>query len=323
MTYYMKYDIRIGSYKVNTLKSVSVKRSVEQLSDTATIVLPGTLVNEALEVNDKIKRGDAVSIDLGYDGYMNHEFSGYVKSINTDDNDIRIECEDELYLWDVSVQDAQYGDKKSISLKELLQKIALQVNPKYKIECDYSFTYSRFTVSGATAIDVLKKIQDETKANIYFEGNTLHIHPIYGDDSWSGRLVKYDMSINIISADLKYKKSEDQKIRIEVERKMPNGDTLKDAYGPEGGRVVKKVTTSEDRGSLSAIAQSEYNLWCYDGYEGSLTGWLIPFCQPTDRVEIIDHSNLYKKGRYYVIATDVEFSSGGGRRKVTIGRKVQ
>ena len=31
----MEYDITVGAYKVQTLKSVTVKRSVEQLSDTA------------------------------------------------------------------------------------------------------------------------------------------------------------------------------------------------------------------------------------------------------------------------------------------------
>lgn len=323
MTYYMKYDIRIGSYKVNTLKSVSVKRSVEQLSDTATIVLPGTLINEMMEVTDKIHEGDSVSIDLGYDGYMNHEFSGYIKRINTDDADIVIECEDELYLWDVSVEDKQYGSSGTpISLKSLLTKIAHQVNAKYRIECDYNYNYSSFTVQASTAIDVLKKIQDETKANIYFEGDTLHIHPIYGNGSWSGNVVKYDMAINVISADLKYRKAEDQKIKVEVEYKTIKGETKKETYGADNGRVVKRVITADDKQSMQSVARSEYNLWCYDGYEGNITGWLIPFCHPTDSVEIIDRSQLYKKGRYYVIATEVEFSSGGGRRKVTIGRKI-
>ena len=249
----MKYHITIGEYRVNTLRSVSVKRSVEQLSDTAVITLLGTLINQPLEVNDKINVGDPVRIELGYDGYMNEEFTGYVKRINTDDTEIRIECEDELYLWEVAVKDKQYdGSLRPVTLKTILQDLAKQVNGKYAIECDFDFSYSKFTIQAATALDVLRKIQDETKANIYFEGTTLHIHPLYGNGSWSGNTVKYDLAQNVVSANLQYKKAGDQKLKV----------------------------------------------------------------------EIIDKSKQYKNGTYYVIATDVSFSESGGRRKVTIGRKV-
>ena len=323
MTYFMKYNITIGEYKVNTLKSVSVKKSVEQLSDTAVITLPGTLINQPLEVNDKIKVGDPVRIELGYEDYMNEEFTGYVKRINTDDTEIRIECEDELFLWDVGVKDKQYGSKTApVSLKTILQELVKQVNPKYKVECDYSFNYQAFTFSKATALDVLRKIQDETKADIYFKGTTLHVHPLYGNGSWSGRTVKYDFAVNVVSANLQYKKASDQKLKVEIEYKTPKGETKKESIGVDGGKIIKKVINTSDVGSLQKVAESEYNLWCYDGYEGDLTGWLIPFCQPTDKVEIIDKSKQYKNGTYYVIATDVSFSESGGRRKVTIGRKV-
>lgn len=323
MTYYMKYDITIGEYKVQTLKSVSVKKSVEQLCDTAIITLPGTLINEALEVNDKIKVGDPVRIEFGYDGYMNEEFTGYVKKINTDDADITIECEDELYLWEVMMKDEELHSK---SCKSIIQHIAKQVSSKtgtnYKVECDYDFSYKDFTISHATAVDVLRKIQGECKAYVYFDGNTLHMHPQYGKGSWSGELVKYDMAINVISTELKYVRATDQKVKVELEFTGKDGKTYKGSAGVEGGKVIKRVISSDDVGALKRVAENEYNLWCYDGYEGSLTGWLIPYCKPTDYIEIRDKSKLFKTGRYYVVATDVTFSSGGGRRKVTIGRKM-
>ena len=319
----MKYNITIGEYRVNTLKSVSVKRSVEQLSDTATITLPGTLVNQPMEVNDKIRIGDPVRIELGYENDMNEEFSGYVKRINTDDTEITIECEDELYLWDVEVKDAFYGGKNKppVPIMTILLDLAQQVNSKYTIECDFDFSYSKFTISKATALDVLRKIQDETKANIYFEGSTLHIHPLNGNGSWSGRIVKYDLAKNVVAANLQYKKASDQKLKVEISYKDQDGQTITRSYG-EGSKVIKKTINTADGSSLQTIAENEYNLWCYDGYEGDLTGWLVPFCQPTDKVEIIDNSRQYKNGTYYVVATDVTFSESGGRRKVTIGRKV-
>ena len=319
MIYFMKYNITIGEYRVNTLRSVSVKRSVEQLSDTAVITLPGTLINQPLEVNDKINVGDPVRIELGYEGYMNEEFTGYVKRINTDDTEIRIECEDELYLWDIMLKDEQLT---SIGLNTLLKKVSSQVNPQYKVVCDYDFTYSTFTIANASALDVLRKVQEEIRANIYFAGNTLHVHPQYGDGSWSGEKVIYDIGKNVVGANLEYKRASDQKLKVEVEYKNRKGETRKETYGDDGGKVIKKVVNTEDDASMRNSAKSEYNLWCYDGYEGDLTGWLIPFCQPTDRVGIKDATKQYKNGTYYVVATEVTFNANGGRRKVVVGRKV-
>ena len=317
MTYYMDYNITIGEYRLQTLKAVSIKRSVEQLSDTATITLPGTLINDTMEIEDKIKTGDKVTIQLGYNGNLQTEFKGYLKTIKTDNTDITLECEDELYLWNVSLKDKLYNN---ITLQSLLKEITLQINPNYTIDCDYTFTYSKFTIYGATAIDVLKKIQDETKANIYFKENTLHIHPQYSEGSWSSNTVKYNMAQNVVSADLKYIKKQDQKIKVEISCRDAKGEQQTIPYG-EGEKIIKRTINNTDKASLNEIAKNEYNLWCYDGYEGSLTGWLIPYCQPTDKVEIIDNTKQYKNGTYYVIATDVEFSANGARRKVTIGRK--
>ena len=320
MTYHMDYDIQIGNYKVQTLKSVRIIRSVEQLSDTATIELPGTLINEALDVEGKIHRGDAVSIKLGYRQIgLRTEFNGYLKAIKTDNTKIILECEDELFLWDVALKNEQLTN---VSLKTLLHKVAQQVNGKYKVLCDYDFTYSKFTISHATGLDVLKKVQEETKANIFFDGEFLIVTPMYSNNSWSGVTVKYDMSINVISSELKYVKASDKKIKVITKYTDAAGKMHKSEVGVDGGVKIEKVLTSSDSASLKQAAESEYNLWCYDGYEGSLTGWMLPYCQPTDVAEIRDRAQQYKNGRYYIVATEVDFSNGGGRRKITIGKKM-
>jgi hypothetical protein len=94
--YTLNYHITIGAYTVATVDSVTIKKSVEQLVDTAIIVLPGTSINKTLEVEDKIAEGDSVLIKLGYDDNPVTEFIGYVNAIQTDDGTLKIECEDEL-----------------------------------------------------------------------------------------------------------------------------------------------------------------------------------------------------------------------------------
>jgi hypothetical protein len=81
----MEYKIKVGNYTLQLLDSVMVMKSVENLADTATIVIPGTHINRALNIEDKVKEGDRVEIALGYDGNLPLEFQGYLNSISTDD----------------------------------------------------------------------------------------------------------------------------------------------------------------------------------------------------------------------------------------------
>jgi hypothetical protein len=323
----MDYEIRIGAYRLMTLDSVTIEKSVENLSDKATIVIPGTYINQSLKVEDKIKEGDAVTIRLGYNNNLETEFQGYLNSIATDDATIRLECEDALYLFKKSLENKEY---KSITLSALLTAIASEVNnqnaangtpTKYSVNCNYSFTWKKFTVFKATSLDVLKKIQEETKANIYFKDDVLHIHPTYSEIA-NVTPVVFDFAKNIEKSDLKYVRLKDKKIEVEVTASLPNGNTNKMKYGQPGGIKIDKVIGSTDALDMKRAAENEYKIWAYDGYEGSFTGWLIPYIEPSYQVSLIDSEHTYKNGVYYVIATEVSFSSSGGQRKIKLGRRI-
>jgi hypothetical protein len=295
-----------------------VVKSVENLADTATIVLPGTHINRALHIEDKVKAGDPVEIRLGYDDNLVLEFQGYLNSIATDDATIKLECIDALYLFRKPVADKEYAN---ITLKALLNEVVKQVGGNIKISCDYEFLWEKFTTYKAEGLDVLKKVQDETKANIYFRGNTLHIHPPYSEIV-NEKPVIYDFSRNIEKSNLKYMKAADQKVEVEIIAHKPNGSEVKKIIGNKGGRKISRTVGTADEASMNQAAESEYNLWVYDGFEGDFTGWLVPFVEPAYKVKLIDREYKDKEGIYYVIATETKFSSAGGERKITLGRKL-
>ena len=56
----MRYDIKVGDYRLGMLEKVEINRSVELLADTAVITLPAAEYNAALDVESKIRRGDRV-----------------------------------------------------------------------------------------------------------------------------------------------------------------------------------------------------------------------------------------------------------------------
>lgn len=317
----MEYDIQIGNYLVGMLDSVTINRSVETLVDTAKIVIPGHFINAPLKEEDKIKVGDKVTIMLGYDEDLKTEFEGYLKAIHTDDGSITLECEDQLYKWRIPVADRELKD---IRLKTVLQTVVNEVNKKqgtaYKVDCDYDFLYSKFVFMKAKAYDVLASIQKDCKANVWFDGDTLHVHAPYSRIK-NEMPVLFDFARNIESSDLKYVKAVDKNIEVEVSYNDKKGAKKNKKYGVTGGQKVEVTANSSDEESVMKLAKSTYNLWCYDGFEGSFTGWLVPFVEPTNKVEIRDGERGTREV-YYVLATETSFSSSGGVRKITIGRRL-
>ncbi len=314
--YLLNWDIAIGGYKVKTLTEVKITTSVLNLSDTATVTMPGQYMNTWRKIEDKVHVGDAVTIKLGYDNDLETEFTGYLKRISRDNNALVLECEDALWLTNKAVADMEY---KSISLKELLTGILAQVDPEMTVECDYDFTYEKMVVFKSTALDVLKKVHKDTKANIWFEGRILHVHPVY-QQAKGDKPVIYDTEVNVQSNELKWKDQTDRKILIEVAYTNAKGEISKQQFGIGGGEKVTRFVKANNEGDLKKAAENEYNLWNYSGYEGSLTGWLVPVVRAGGSVRLRDKER--PEGVYYVTGVEIEFGRNGAKRKVTLGRKL-
>lgn len=313
----LDYYIEIGNYQLMMVDSVKIKCSVEQLADTATIVLPGSVYNIALEVENKIARGDKVLIKLGYDNNLVTEFEGYIERIGTDDGAITLECEDELYQYRVSLDDTVLTKP---TVKEILTYVNKKINKNFTLSCDYDFSYDKFVIKSATGYDVLKKIQEEAKPNVYMKGTVLHVHPQYAEIFGTAA---YDFAVNIEKSDLKYKLESDRKYLVEVEGKGKDGKTIKVETGTTGGdKMTLKISGVSSKASLLKMANEALKAKQYTGYEGSFDGWLVPYCNAGYEASICDADYTYKNGKYYVLAVETEFSQSGGKRKITVAKKL-
>lgn len=314
--YALNFHITIGKYLLMAVSSVEIKKSVETLSDTALLKLPAYIGNHPVETKEKLQIGSEVEIRLGYNDDLTTEFKGYLNAVKTDNGTLVLECIDGLYHFKVPMPDEEI---KNMSLKQILAKVTAATGKPYTLDCDYDSGYEKLTIYKADCYDILKKIQDDYKANIYFEGNTLHCHAPYSKVA-NETAVIYDFAVNIEKSELQYVRQSDRKIEVEVVMRKPDGSIEKKTFGTSGGEkktVVKEGVSSAD---LERIGREEYNVWCYDGYEGNFTGWLVPFVEPAYKVRIKDREFPEKTGDYYVIATDVSFSESGGVRKVILGK---
>lgn len=315
----MVFDIQVGSYKLMLLSSVQIHKSVDLLAGTCSIVAPGTAYNEALDVEKYIKVGDKVTVKLGYENISadtKPEFEGYLQRIATDSGVLTLICEDSIYLTRKAVADKTFN---GTTAKAIAEYVANEVGG-LTVSCTYDFQYSKFVIFKATGYDVLKKLQDETKANIYVKDETLHIHPAYIEKFGEA---KYDFARNIEKDDLVYKRAEDRKYQVEVESIGVDNKRVTEIVGDMGGnkRSIKLYGVT-DRATMRKRGEEELKRIVYDGYEGSITTWLIPYVEPGYSASVYDEQYEYKNGIYYVVAVTTTFSDTGGVRDVELGIKL-
>ena len=307
-------------YSLGMILDITIETSVDNLADTAVITLPEAVMNQVLNLEDKIGRGSQVTIQLGYDFEQNlkTEFVGYVQDIVDNDSSLKINCEDALFLFRKSVKDVEL---KPTSIPQIGQLLLNEIDPSFSLVCDYNISYEKFVIHQATAYDVLKKLAEETKANIYFDTDKkeLHIHPPYIEKS--GEVV-YSMQKNIEKSSLEYKKQVDRKFEITVERTNLQGKVESFTTGTTGGDKVTLKTGSVANQDLKKIADAELLRRSADAYEGSIDGWLIPFVKPTYTATIKDEDYPDKNGKYYVVGVTTSFSESGGKRNVKLGVKL-
>lgn len=312
--YNMDYDIQVGSFRLGMLDKAEIHRSVELLADTAVITLPASEYNRALEVENLVHRGDAVTIRLGYlETGLREEFRGYLQRIGTDNGSITLECEDELFRFRQPLPDEVLNN---VSLESLLKKVIDGVGGGYKVDCDYTWKYEKFVIRTATGYDVLKKVQEECGADVYLTGNTLHIHP---PAVKTGETVYYDFACNVEECDLTYRRADERKVKVVVKALLPDGKVKEYEVGSTGGDRIEVRSAASDEASMKQRGEAELKRLSFDGYDGTVTTWMVPYCEPGCVAELHDADYDYKDGRYYVRAVTTEFGSNGGKRTIELG----
>lgn len=322
MTFQLVWDINFknkqGDWKLGILAECSIEKSVKNLADVATIVLPEANMNEVLKVQESIGRGDEVRIKLGYDRELRTEFTGYVREITTNDSSLKIVCEDGLFLFRKGVANKEF---KPATVKQIAQYLISQVDSSFTLVCDYDLPYDKFTIYQASAYDVLAKIQEETGADVFFDTakKELHIHPAY---TWKGGEEDYSMQHNVETSSLKYVSDADKKVEVTIESVGLDGKTISKTVGQPGGEKITKKVGRLSADAIQKIADNELKNKMSPGYEGSFDTFLVPYCEPGYTIGIYDEDYPYKDGRYYCESVTTSFSEAGGKRTVTAGIKL-
>lgn len=302
------------------LIGISIEKSVQNLADFATISLSGFSFNRKLNLESLFKGGDRIKIELGYDDQLINEFEGYIDATPYNENTFLIKCIDELYTFKKPVPDKAFKD---VQLTDLLQYVSKAVSSEIKVVTDVSMKYDSFIIHDASGFDVLKKIAEDTKFNIYFLGDKkeLHVHGAFIEKFGD---VTYSMQENVEEFDLTYITKNEKRLKVIIEGTETSGKAyrLEKGDSTDNKEIIKMHLSGVNVDEAKKLLETTFTNRFRDRYEGSLTTWLIPYCAPGYTAKILDEDFPEQKSSFYVDAVTTEFSDTGGKRNVKIGFRV-
>jgi hypothetical protein len=327
MAYSIQFDIRVGDFCFSRANGVTVRKSTSTIGATATIKMPMSAVIEnkgersgLVEVQHALKVGDPVSITLGYNDYKNEEFSGFVKNINPN-NPLELECEDNNFLLRKKNINKSW---KSTTLKEVLEEIVSGTDVKLSDDIP-EMGLEPYYIKNKDGAWALQDIVEKYMMTAYFQKDgKLYAGLHYTQKTGEETLVLNGKDVNVISSDnLKFRKSDDVKIKIKaVWIKKDNSRVIEEAGDENGALRTFLADNISSKADLKDFANQQLKQLKFDGYEGNVKTFLIPFIEPGYTVNIKDSSFPDREGSYYVESTKVTAGDSGMRREIEISIKL-
>lgn len=327
----------IGDYKFKGSIRTNIRRSMHSYKDTASITLPSTAVlrSDYIDIPSRqtakqFKVGDYAEIFAGYDGEFYREFVGFISRINYTQP---VELELEGYSYPLRYNSNVTKSWANTTLKQVLETVIASANesidptkaPLIELHEDVPHVpLKNIVINDASGTQVLDYLKGVFKGilNVFFIDNKLYAGLSYADVV--RQTVKYSLNYNTIGANnLKLHRKEDVEVEVNLKFRNDAGEQIVTTTGVPGGiKRTDRITAITSEEIVKQVAEAKLLQESFDGYEGSINCFLIPYCQPGYRAEILDYEYSERQGNYFVESTTVEISENGGRRTVELGLKL-
>lgn len=327
-------SVKVEKYKpFKGLNEAIIKKSIRNFCDTAVIKLPATAVmkqsgpaqTKSVLTASRFNRGDRITINLGYNGLLREEFNGFISRVNKS-APCEIECEGYAF---------QLRNKKvnkvwvKTTLKEVLKEIikGTDIVLDSRIDTASLDRIELVTMSGFKALEELKK-QCKDVFSFWFDGNVLYAGLAFTVLSERNKAnkpdVKYKIGYNVVRENqMKERMAGQDAYEVELVFTKANGKKEKVKTGiPNSNSVRKRIQAISDKDLLKRGANELEQTKNYTGFDGKITGFLVPFCKPSNKANIEDPRYPERSGNYLVESTEVKFGTSGARRIVGISIKL-
>lgn len=318
----LESKVEIGSYIFNQVNEIEITKSVEELSDTAVIKLPTRFKvrqnGEQKFTEDAIKVGDKVTISLGYEGkYSGVEFTGFVKKISPK-IPLEIHCEDAL--WVLRRKNITRSWEKT-TMKEILTEV-VKGTPVQLADNIPSVNLDKWIIKNANGAQVLESLKKDLLMTAFIndEGK---LYCGLQQLTNVGQTVVYDLNYNLVENNLEFKSKEERKIKIKYTYiDKENKRKSIEVGDPDGEQREYNTSVISDLNKLEEMAKAELEKLKYDGFEGDVTSFLIPYATRGMKAKLLDNEHPNREGNYFIKKVVTTFGTGGARRKITIGNKL-
>lgn len=304
--------------KLNFITSVSIQSSWKMLTDIADITLPRKLkIFEGKSLNEYIRPGDPVKIELGYNRVLLTEFEGYIQRIGRG-VPITLHCEDEMYK--LKRKKASYS-KRSVKLGELLKDLC----GEYEIVTSFGDTelgavrYAEMLVS-----QILEDVKKKTGLYSYFIGKTLYCGNVYTDKVQLPE-TKIHLERNAVSQDLQQTGGDYEVTALAI---LKGGKKLEAKAGTKGAEAVNLTYNDKDK-TVTVEVLKEFAERYYEGlkkqkYKGGIELFGIPAVTFGQVIDLKSDITPEMDGKYYIEKVTKEFSDNATyRQKVELGGRAE
>ena len=207
------------------------------------------------------------------------------------------------------------------SLKEILQEVVLGTEIKLSDKIP-QMPIEKFIIKNANGTQVLQKLKEEFSLSVYLDDEG-KLYAGLEKLNNIGQTAIYDLNYNLVSNDLEFKTSEEKRLKIRYTYINSKNEKKQVEVGDEGGELrTFHTSVVSDENKLREMATAELTRNKYDGFEGSVKSFLIPFATRGMTAKIIDKEHPNREGSYYIKKVVINYGLDGARRTVTIGNKL-
>jgi len=320
-------EITVNNVVFSGIISAEIQTSWQNITDTCRLELPNNFQREGkpITVGDEgfFKRGDKITVKLGYFPNLLTEFEGYIRRIFVD-NVIVIEAEDASYLLKQSTVTESFA---SVTLSELLTAIS----PIDFVAVDANL--GAFRITRATPAKVLEELKKTYGLVSYVRGGVLRVGLAYNTDEQEEQT--FDLEGNIVSNDLEYIDASELLITVHgISSQDDNTIIERFAYydgsdiqltDKDPGQGEKEVfgVPNQTADDLDFYIKNKLEKRLTTGARGDFMAFLEPSVKHGDVANIISRRFPEKAGKFLIKHIVKNFGLDGARQTITLDTQIQ
>ena len=302
-------------WEFDKVAEVEITRDTDTLTDTCVLKLPKK-VRWQNEERIPIKRGDEVTVCLGYDDELELAFRGFVTTIGLK-TPIEIHCED--YMFQLKQKEAKKLSYKSATVEQILRDQELGV--QFRVFGEQHI--GQYRVTANTVTELLGQLKDQGGIRSFFliENDTpvLYCGVLFEREAACRQV--FATGVNLIDdTQLDTQTAADVKIKVRAISLQPDNKRIRIDVGDADGEKRTLHTYNKTEQELKAWAEQELRRLKRDGLKGTFTTFGAVLIDKLDHIGIkIDG---VRRGIYQVQKNVIKYGTGGFRQEITIGQKV-